>query len=113
MPFKQGVRPALIVSKPRRSPFRGALLATGYRPHTGMRTKRDVEIQAWVKPIGRGRQVHVQEELYEDGSIGVFAHTEPEGQGLDHLIAAVLDQASFSGGAKVLLNDLRVHGWKR
>jgi hypothetical protein len=40
----------------------------------------------------------------------VFAHTEPEGYGLDHLVSAMLDGASFSGGAKVLKNDLRCRG---
>lgn len=111
MPFKQGVKPALAVSKRSRSVFRGDLFATGYRPHTGVRTQRDGEIQAWVKPIGRGRQIHVQEELLDDGSICVYAHTEPEGEGLDHLIAAIFDRASFSGGARVLLGDLRSRGW--
>lgn len=111
MPFKQGVRSAISVPKKSRSTFRGDLLASGYKPHAGARTRRDGEIQAWIKPIGRGRQVHVQEELLDDGSIAVFAHTEPEGEGLDHLIAAVFDQASYSGGAKVLLGDLRSRGW--
>lgn len=112
MPFKQGRRAAINVPKKGRSKFRGDLFATGYKAHTGARTRRDGEIQAWVKPIGRGRQVHVQEELLDDGSIDVFAHTEPEGEGLDHLVSAVFDQASFSGGAKVLLNDLRTRGRK-
>jgi hypothetical protein len=30
---------------------------------------------------------------------------------LDHLVAAIFDRVSFSGGAKVLLNDLRARGW--
>jgi len=110
MPFKQGNRPTINVPKQSRSRFREDLLATGYKPHTGPRTTRDGEIQAWVKPIGRGRQVHVQEELLDDGSIDVFSHTEPEGHGLDHLLAAVLDEASYSGGAKVLRGDLRRRG---
>ena len=75
--------------------------------HDGPRTTRDGEVQAWVGSIRGGRQIHVQEVRRRDGSIAVFAHTEPEGYGLDHLVAAVLDRASFSGGAKVLLNDLR------
>jgi len=111
MPFKQGKCAAITVSKKSRTTFRGDLFATGYKPHTGARTQRVGEIQAWVRPIGRGRQVHVQEELLRDGSIDVFAHTEPEGQGLDHLFAAVFDRVSYSGGAKVLLGDLRARGW--
>lgn len=111
MPFKQGVRPTIIVSREDRRTFRGDLFATGYRPHNGARTRRDDEIQAWVKPIGRGRQVHVQEELLDDGSVAVFAHTEPEGETFAHLVAAIFDQASYSGGARALRADLRSRGW--
>lgn len=111
MPFKQGIEPVVVVAKDSRRVFRGDLFATGYRPHTGPRTTRDGEIQAWLKLIGSGRQVHVQEELLEDGSIAVFAHTEPAGAGIDHLFAAVFDRASYSGGARVLLADLRSRGW--
>ena len=67
--------------------------------------------RAWVAPIGRGRQVHVQEVRRGDGRVEVFAHTEPEGSGLRHLVAAVLDRASFTGGARALLADLRTGGW--
>jgi hypothetical protein len=112
MPFKQGKKEIAIIEKDERKEFRGDLFATGYKPHTGPRTQREGEIQAWVKPIGRGRQVHVQEELQGDGSIKVYAHTEPAGYGLDHLVAAVLDEASFSGGGKVLRGDLRKRGRK-
>lgn len=111
MPFKQGKRAAITIPKKGRSTFRGDLFAMGYKPHTGARTKRNGEVQAWVKSIGRGRQVHVQEELLDDGSVDVFAHTEPAGHGLDHLFAAVFDRASYAGGAKVLLGDLRRRGW--
>jgi hypothetical protein len=111
MPLKQGVRPVLIVPKGSRRVFRGDLLATGYKPHTGPRSKREGEIQAWVKFIGRSRQVHAQEELLDDGDVAVFAHSEPAGTGLDHFIAAMLDRASFSGGARVLRADLRSRGW--
>jgi hypothetical protein len=111
MAFKQGVRPVLVVAKGSRKVFRGDLLSTGYKPHTGPRSKRGGEIQAWVNLIGRDRQVHVQEQLLDDGSIAVFAHTEPAGTGLEHLISAILDRASYSGGARVLLADLRSRGW--
>jgi hypothetical protein len=110
--FKQGSKPVVTIEKDERKTFRGDLFASGYKPHTGPRTQRDGEIQAWVKPIGRGRQVHVQEELRDDGGIDVFAHTEPEGYGPDHLVAAVLDEASFSGGSKVLRGDLKRRGRK-
>ena len=111
MPFKQGVQPCVVVPKRRHREFRGILLTLGYTFHTGPRTTRDGEIQAWVAGIGWGRQVHLQEIRLDNGDVAVFAHTEPEGYGLDHLISAVLDQVSFSGGAKVLKNDLRSCGW--
>jgi hypothetical protein len=111
MAFKQGRRPCLVLEKKEHRSFRGALFSLGYQLHDGPRTTRDGEVQAWVGSIRGGRQVHVQEVRRRDGTIAVFAHTEPEGHGLDHLVAAILDRASFSGGAKVLLNDLRAHGW--
>jgi hypothetical protein len=112
MPFKQGVKPCLRVPKHLHRTFRGDLFALGYKPHTGPRSRRAGEIQAWVAPIGRGRQVHVQEERLRDGSVAVFAHTEPEGYGLDHLMAALFDEASFPGGARALRTDLRSRGWE-
>ena len=112
MAFKQGKSPVLVIRGAAvHKMFRGALLASGYRFHDGPRTTREREVQAWVANIGRGRQVHVQEERRRDGSVAIFAHTEPEGHGLRHLVAAVLDQTSFSGGARALLADLRARGW--
>lgn len=112
MAFIQGRRPPVVLeSKAEHKTSRGALFALGYRFHGGPRTTRDREVQPWVAPIGRGRQVHVQDARRRDGKIAVYAHTEPEGHGLDHLITGVLDGASFSGGARVLLNDLRSRGW--
>lgn len=111
MAFKQGRRPCLVLERNEHREFRGDLFALGYRLHDGARTTRRGEIQAWVGAVRGGRQVHVQEVRRHDGRVAVFAHTEPEGYGLDHLVAAILDRASFSGGAKVLLNDLRARGW--
>jgi len=111
MAFKQGVTPCLVISKKARSTFRGDLFSLGYRPHTGPRTRRRGETQAWVAPLPRGRQIHVQEERLDDGDVAIFAHTEPAGYGLTHLLAAVLDKASYSGGARALLTDLRSRGW--
>lgn len=65
-----------------------------------------------MAPIGRGRQVHVQEARRADGRVNVFAHTEPGGATLRHLAAALLDEVSYSGGARVLLADLRQEGWE-
>lgn len=111
MAFKQGKKPAVRVHRTELRRFRGALFKAGYQPHTGMRTQRNGEIQAWVKSIGRGRQVHVQEVLTRGEIVRVFAHTEPEGETLEHLAAALLDAVSYSGGSRVLRNDLRDVGW--
>ena len=35
MPFKQGRKPSVVVSPEEHRVFRGALLASGYKPHTG------------------------------------------------------------------------------
>ena len=112
MPFKQGKRPSLTASKSKLKEFRGALFSAGYELHSGPRVTRDNEIQAWVRLIGRARQVHVQEVRRRNGNIAVFAHTEPEGTSLAHALSALLDGASFPGGGKVLLNDLRAVGWR-
>lgn len=111
MAFKQGKKPAVRVAKRDHKKLRGALLSAGYEFHTGLRTERDDEIQAWVKLIGNGRQVHVQETRGRGNTIKLHAHTEPEGETLEHLWAALTDQVSFQGGSRVLKNDLRAQGW--
>lgn len=111
MPFRQGISPCVVIPRRLHRVFRGDLLSLGYRFHSGPRTTRDGEIQAWVAGIGRDRQVHVQEVRLDNGDVAVYAHTEPEGYGLDHLVSALLDEASFAGGSRVLKNDLRRRGW--
>jgi hypothetical protein len=110
MPFRQGDKPSLIVPKRLLGTFRNDLRGLGYVQHQTFRMTRENETMAWTKPIGRGRQVHVQEEP-EDGSILVFAHTEPEGTGIRHMISALFDHANFSAGSRVLRADLRSMGW--
>jgi hypothetical protein len=109
MPFKQGVEPCVVVDRRHLRKFRGVLLSSDYKPHTGLKYRRDGEVQAWIRPIGRGRQVHVQEVRGRGGEIEVYAHTEPA-TAVEHAFSAILDGASFSGGAKALLNDLRDKG---
>lgn len=111
MPFKQGRKPSVIIDPEDHRSFRGALLASGYKPHTGPRVRRKDEIQAWVAPLPGGRQVHVQEVRTRNGDIAVYAHTEPEGAGLSHAISAITDRASFQGGSRALKSDLRRRGW--
>lgn len=97
MAFKQGRHPCLVLQKKDHRRFRGALFPLGYQLHDGPRTTRDGEVQAWVGSIRGRRQVQVQEVRRRDGTVAVFAHTEPEGYGLDHLVAAVLDRAELLG----------------
>ena len=111
MPFIQGRKPAVVISAEDQRKFRGDLLASGYKPHTGPRVRRENEVQAWVAPLPGGRQVHVQEVRRRNGDIAVYAHTEPEGAGLRHGISALTDGASFQGGARALKSDLRRQGW--
>jgi hypothetical protein len=111
MPFKQGVHPCLVLDWSQAETLHRDLRSTGYGPNP-WGVPRHGEVQAWVKPIGRGRQVHVQEEL-RGTELRVFAHTEPEMvRFLKHATSAWFDEASYSGGARVLLNDLRFCGWR-
>lgn len=109
LPFQQGIRPCLMLATA--SDWRGlcqALQEAGYRVHRGPRTTRAGERRAWLREFGRGRQVHVQAARETPGGpTYVFAHTEPAGTGLDHAVSALLGQASYQAGARVLLADLR------
>lgn len=71
MPFKQGTRPSVVIAPEDHREFRGTLFASGYKPHTGPRVRRDGEIQAWVAPLAGGRQVHVQEVRRRNGDVAV------------------------------------------
>lgn len=109
--FKKGIKPCAVVPSSAVRALRRDLRAAGYQVHEGPRTTRAGEIRAWLRLLGEGRQVHVQEVALEGGDVALFAHTEPEGWGLRHLVAAVLDQVSFQAGARVLKRDLRAMGW--
>jgi hypothetical protein len=100
VPFKQGRKPSVVIDAEEHRQLRGALLASGYKPHTGPRVKRDSEIQALVAPLPRGRQVHVQEVRHRSGDVAVYAHTGHEGTGVAHAISAITDGASFQGGSR-------------
>lgn len=85
------------------------LEAAGYHEHTGPRIARSGELVAYVKPLERERQVHVQ-IVQRPGVEGldVYAHTEPWGWGWRHLWAALTDRVSYQHGARILRNDLRL-----
>jgi len=111
MAFKQGKRPTLTIPSATIPAFRAILVLVGYTIHRGPRSKRKGETLAWVIRFPKGRQVHVQEQELPNGDLLIFAHTEPAGYGYRHLKAAVRDEASYSGGARRLRNDLRSRGW--
>ena len=108
--LKQGREPCLVLERHEIRKFRGTLLSADYRFHIGPRIQREGEKQTWVRSIGRGRQVHVQ-EVYVGNEVHMYAYTEPEARHvLADAVAAVLDNASYSGSARVLLSDVRARG---
>ncbi len=111
MPFHQGRRSCLVLAEPEYRRFCDTLLQLGYRPHTGLRTERRGDFAAWVAPLGRARQVHVQCARGRGRTVEVYAHTEPAGSSLAHALAAVLDLADFRRGGRLLLRQLRQEGW--
>lgn len=90
------------------------LQRAGYTLHRGARTTRSGEIEAWRRMFAPDRQVHVQLVQASRGSdVLVFAHTEPAGFTLRHLVAALFDQVSYQAGARVLRSDLEAKGTHR
>ena len=92
--------------------FRETLRRLGYSVHRGPRAARQRELEAWVAVVDRSEQIHVQTERGAGEYVAVYAHTEPAGYGLAHVLAAVLDSADFRRGARVLLRDLSSAGWE-
>lgn len=117
MAFKQGKKPCLVLHRGNHGSFSETLIACGYMPHNGPRKKRPGEFRAWKRIIGDGKQIHVQEVFIDDsdGFVYVYAHTEPQGYGITHLISAIRDKANFAHGARVLMRDLKKlqKGWMK
>jgi len=104
MPFKQGRRPCLVLERGEVRRFRGALLARGYLPHTGPRTRRTEETQAWVAPVGRGG-IKLSER-WEDGAHtlhGIFTNRFP------NLLVCHFIQAAFGLNFHHYLLELTSH----
>lgn len=90
-----------------------SLERAGYRQHRGPRTTADGELEAWVRELATDRQVHVQlVSPKRGGNARVYAHTEPRGFTLRHLVAALFDRVSYQAGAKVLRADLSREGFR-
>jgi hypothetical protein len=116
MAFKEGKKPALVVSKGKTKALMTALLAANYVPHDGRKVRRGGEfatLRKIYKARGQDRQCHVQ-VVEADGHVLVYAHTEPL-MGRDvfslitHGISVLTDSASYSAGARMINKDLAPH----
>ena len=109
--FVQGKVPPLLFSRDRLCGLTVALHNAGYEQHKGPRIIRTGEVIAFRRCFDGAlglRQVHVQVVSLDTGLwLGAFAHTEPYGYGIHHVISAVCDKANFGAGAAVLLRDLK------
>jgi len=114
--FKQQRKAAGYFARDQLSLFKLRLKELGYEAHDGPKVQRASEILALRATFnGRDglRQNHVQVVDRGGGVLAVYAHTEPHTDRLvAHAIAAVGDDASFSGGSKMLRNDLDVAGFR-
>jgi hypothetical protein len=110
--FLRGNRPAIVLPLGKLPALCRALELAGYEQHQGPRTTHEGELEAWRRDLDTERQVHVQIVAPKrGGNARLYAHTEPRGFTLKHLIAALLDRVSYQAGAKVLRSDLdRVGG---
>jgi hypothetical protein len=114
--FKEGKKPALVVTKNKARKLVAALMAVGYGPHEGRKVRRPgeyVTLRKVYKAKGNDRQCHVQ-IVEADGHVLVYAHTEPlMGRDvfslIEHGISALTDGASFSAGARMVNRDLSPH----
>jgi hypothetical protein len=105
--FLRGKHPALTLPLAKLPVLCVSLERAGYRQHRGPRTTTEGELEAWVRELGDDRQVHVQlVSPKRGGNARVYAHTEPRGVTLRHLLAALFDGVSYQAGAKVLRADL-------
>lgn len=113
--FKQQRKAAGYIPRHQLGLLKFKLTEAGYQTHDGLRVRRDGEVFA-ARAVFEGRdgvrQNHVQ--VVERGNVyAVYAHTEPHTARLfDHSISALMDQASFSGGSRMLRNDLHAVGFR-
>ncbi len=109
MPFKQQRTAVGYVPSQQLGLLKVKLRQAGYDGHDGPSVAREGEVATMRKvfrsPQGM-RQNHVQ--LVDRGkTIAVYAHTEPHtDRFLAHAASAIFDEASFSGGSRMLNNDL-------
>jgi hypothetical protein len=103
--FKQGK--TLVVTLEEYMEMARAMDRMGYLRHTLPRIRRAGEVDAWRMRLPGEQQNHVQVVANPAGLVELYAHTEPWGVGVQHLISAILDHADFVEGAALLRHDLR------
>lgn len=115
MPFKQQKKAAGYVPAEHAGLLRLKLRDAGYEEHTGPSVERDGEIATFRKTYRSGqalKQNHVQ-VVGRGKKLAMYAHTEPHtDRFIDHAFSALFDEASFSGGSRMLRNDLTASGYK-
>jgi hypothetical protein len=115
MPFKQQKTAAGYLPVEHAGLLRLKLRDAGYEEHKGPSVTRDGEIATFRKAYRSGqalRQNHVQ-IVARGKKLAVYAHTEPHTDRLiDHALSAIFDAASFSGGSRMLRNDLVASGYE-
>jgi hypothetical protein len=115
MPFKQQKKAAGYVPIEHVGLLGVKLRDAGYEEHTGPSVSRDGEVGTFRKTYRSGgalRQNHVQ-VVARGRKLAMYAHTEPHTDRLvDHALSAVFDAASFSGGSRMLRNDLAAFGYE-
>ncbi len=108
--FMAGRSPAFLSSEEEFGQIVRRLERKGYTRHLGPRIQRWTELGAWRRTLDDAdRQIHVQclrRQTDEGPVLEWFAHTEPSGWGLRHLIAALTDRVSYQHGARILRDDL-------
>jgi purine nucleoside permease len=113
--FVQGQKPSLIIVPDQVFALSVALHRAGYAAHRGPRITREAEVLTYRKRFtvqGATRQNHIQVVCLNDAKdLGVFAHTEPWGYGLQHFLSAICDKANYGAGAAMLLRDLKRAGF--
>lgn len=111
--FKQQSKAAGYIPRQQLGLLKLKLQQAGYEDHDGPKYRRDGELLAFRATFDGSdglRQNHVQ--VVDRGEVlAVYAHTEPHTERfIEHAISALHDKASFSGGSKMLRNDLKAVG---
>ena len=113
MPFRSGNKPVIKASVKRLKDLIFDLMKAGYEEHAGRKVRLRKEIATLRKRFksnGKNRQCHIQIVCDDEHTIKVYAHTEPDMKSiidvLMHGYSAIMDQANYQAGSRMLLNDL-------